>query len=63
MSGSGGLGGGSAVGATTIATGAVALPFTGGNTVVSYIIITAMICGAAIVLSKLAKTVAGRFLA
>jgi len=63
MSGSGGLGGGNVVGATTVATGAVVLPFTSGNAVVSYVILTAMICGAAIILSKVAKSIAARFLA
>lgn len=63
MSGSGGLGGGNAISAATVATGAVALPFTSGNAVVSYVILTAMICGAVVLLSKAAKNIVSRFLA
>lgn len=62
MSESGGLGGGTATSAATVTAGAVALPFTSGNMVVSYVILTAMLCASVVVLSKVAKTIASRFL-
>jgi hypothetical protein len=62
MSESGGQGGGSVASAGTVAAGAVVLPFTGGNAVVSYVILTAMLCGAVILLSKVVKSITARFL-
>lgn len=62
MSGSGGQGGGNVASGATVVGGAVALPFTGGSMIVSYVIITAMVCAAAVILSKVVKNIASRFL-
>lgn len=58
MSGSNNAGGKGA-GLTTAASGML-LPFTGGHKVVSYVVLTALLCGAVILLSKLVKRVAVR---
>lgn len=63
MSISGGQGGGNLGGAATMATGAVVLPFTGGNAIVTYVILTAMLCAAVVMLSKVVKTIVARFIA
>ncbi len=60
MSESGGLGGGSAASAGTVAAGAVVLPFTGGHAIVSYVVLAAMICASLVLISKLVKIVASR---
>jgi hypothetical protein len=62
MSGAG-SGGGNIAGVTTVASGAVVLPFTHGNMLVSYVLMAAIACGTIIVLSKVAKNVIVRHLA
>lgn len=61
MSGSGGQGGGNVASGATVATGAVVLPFTSGNMIVSYVILAAIICASAVIVSKIVKTVAARY--
>ena len=51
--------GGKGAGVTAV-TSAVALPFTGGHTVVTYVVLTALICGLVVLASKLVKQVAAR---
>jgi hypothetical protein len=63
MSESGGLGGGTATSVATVTGGAVALPLTSGNMVVSYVILTAMVCAGVVIASKIAKSIASRFIA
>ena len=62
-----GLGGGSgSVTASAIAgtaVGTVVLPFTSGNTTITWIALAAIICGSVIILSKVAKNVVSRFIA
>ena len=57
-----GQGAGNVASGATVTAGAVALPFTGGSMIVSYVIITAMVCASAVLLSKVVKNIATRFL-
>lgn len=57
---SGSTNGAGAAGAVTVAGGAAVLPFTSGNTTVSFIILTAMACALIVVISKITKRIMTR---
>lgn len=58
MSGSSNVGGKGA--GITGATSAVTLPFTGGHKVISYVVLTALICAVIVLISKVVKRFATR---
>jgi hypothetical protein len=58
MSGSNNVGGKGA-GLTTVAS-SVVLPFTGQHTLAAYVVLTALVCGALVLISKFVKSVVTR---
>ena len=54
------FGGGNITSVSTVASGAVVLPFTHGNMLVSYVIFVAMTCAAVVLASKLVKNIVTR---
>ncbi len=57
---SGSANGAGTAGVVTVAGGAAVLPFTSGNTTVSFIILTAVACALIVVISKVTKRIITR---